>query len=86
MTDIFVDRFMRFNVGQGVVRLDFARIEDVDGDKNEIKMSPSNRMVMPLDGFMHFADQVEKLKGKILEQSGSAEAPKKEKKAKNSKS
>lgn len=85
MSDIFVDRFMRFNVGQGVVRLDFARIEDVDGDKNEIKMSPSSRMVMPLDGFMHFADQVDKLKAKILEQSELAEAPKKEKKGKKGK-
>jgi hypothetical protein len=83
MSDIFVDRFMRFNVGQGVVRLDFARIEDVDGDKNEIKMSPSSRMVMPIDGFMHFADQVDKLKAKILEQSESAEAPKKKKQGKS---
>jgi len=85
MSDIFVDRFMRFNVGQGVVRLDFARIEDVDGDKNEIKMSPSSRMVIPIDGFMHFADQVDKLKAKILEQSESTEALKKEKKGKKSK-
>ncbi|MBT3737254.1 MAG: hypothetical protein HOG25_21615 [Gammaproteobacteria bacterium] len=69
MTDLFVDRFMRFNVGQGVVRLDFARVEDVDGEKNEIKMSPSSRVVMPVDGFMHFVEQANKLKEKIIEQS-----------------
>jgi len=68
MTDLFVDRFMRFNVGQGVVRLDFARVEDVDGEKNEIK-SPSSRVVMPVDGFMHFVEQANKLKEKIIEQS-----------------
>ena len=33
MSDIFVDRFMKFNVSQGVVRLDFARIEDIDSVK-----------------------------------------------------
>ena len=69
MSDIFVDRFIRFNVGQGVVRLDFARVEDVDGEKNEIKMSPSSRVVIPVDGFMHFVEQANKLKEKIIEQS-----------------
>ena len=85
MKDLFVDRFTRFNVGQGVVRLDFARIEDVDGDKNEIKLSPSSRVVMPIDGFMHFAEQVEKLRTQILEKSekvAPVEKPSKNKKIK----
>ena len=69
MTDLFVDRFMRFNVGQGVVRLDFARVEDVDGEKNEIKMSPSSRVVMTVDGFMRFVAQANTSKEKLLEQS-----------------
>jgi hypothetical protein len=69
MTDLFVDRFMRFNVGQGVVRLDFARVEDVDGEKNEIKMSPSSRVVMTVDGFMRFVAQANTPKEKLLEQS-----------------
>ena len=33
MQDIYADRFLRFNISQGVARLDFARIENIDGEK-----------------------------------------------------
>lgn len=33
MSDVFVDRFMKFNVSQGVVRLDLARLENIDALK-----------------------------------------------------
>ena len=72
MSDIFVDRFMKFNVSQGVVRLDFARIEDIDSAKNEVTMSPSTRLVMPMDGFMHFIDQAIKLRSGIIDQAKAA--------------
>ena len=51
------------------VRLGFASVGDFDDEKNEIKMSPSSRVVMPVDGFMHFVEQANKLKEKIIEQS-----------------
>jgi len=69
MQDIYADRFVRFNVSQGVARLDFARVENVDGEKKEITMSPSTRLILPLDSFMHFADQVARLREAIVERA-----------------
>jgi hypothetical protein len=75
MSDVFVDRFIKFNVSQGVVRLDFARLEDIDAEKKEVKMSPSTRLVMPLDSFMNFIDQGSRLRSEIISQAqSSAEA------------
>jgi len=74
MSDVFVDRFMKFNVSQGIVRLDFARVEDIDPEKNEITMSPSTRLVMPIDSFMHFVDQANKLRTGIIDQAKTASA------------
>jgi hypothetical protein len=68
MKDIYVDRFMKCNVSQGVVRLDFGRVENIDHDKNEVSMSPANRLVMPVDSFIHFAEQVAQLKEKLVSQ------------------
>ena len=68
MKDIFADRFMKCNVSQGVVRLDFGRVENIDHEKNEVSMSPSTRLVLPVDGFIHFAEQVDKLKKKLINQ------------------
>lgn len=72
MADIYADRFLRFNISQGVARLDFARLENIDGDKKEITMTPSNRLILPLDAFMQFADQVEKIKTAILSEAEKA--------------
>ena len=68
MKDIFADRFMKYNVSQGVVRLDFGRVENIDHEKNEVSMSPSTRLVLPVDGFIQFAEQVDKLKKKLINQ------------------
>ena len=68
MKDIYVDRFMKCNVSQGVVRLDFGRVENIDHEKNEVSMSPANRLVMPVDSFIHFAEQVAQLKNKLVSQ------------------
>ena len=69
MQDIYADRFLRFNISQGVARLDFARIEYIDGEKKEVTMTPSSRLVLPLDAFMQFAEQVEKIKGAIVSEA-----------------
>ena len=68
MKDIFADRFLKCTASQGVVRLDFGRVESIDNDKNEISVAPSTRMVMPTDGFVHFVDQAIQLRDKLLEQ------------------
>ena len=71
MKDIYVDRFMKCNVSQGVVRLDFGRVENIDHDKNEVSMSPSSRPILPVDSFIHFAEQVAQLKDKLVSQGHS---------------
>jgi hypothetical protein len=68
MKDIYVDRFMKCNVSQGVVRLDFGRVENIDHDKNEVSMSPANRLILPIDSFLHFAEQVAQLKNELVRQ------------------
>jgi len=68
MKDVFVDRFLKCTASQGVVRLDFGRVESIDNDKNEISMTPSARLVLPMDGFIHFVDQAVQLRDKLLEQ------------------
>lgn len=68
MKDMFADRFMKCSVSQGVVRLDFGRVDNIDHEKNEVSMSPSSRLVMPVDGFIHFVEQVEMLRKKLVEQ------------------
>ena len=72
MQDFYVDRFIKFNVSQGVARLDFVRMDSFNPDKKEISMSPAGRVVMPLEGFMHFADEVAKIRAQIVAQGSKA--------------
>jgi hypothetical protein len=65
MKDIYADRFLKCTASQGVVRLDFGRVENIDSEKNEISMTPSARLVLPMDGFSHFVDQVVQLRDKM---------------------
>ena len=71
MKDIFVDRFLKCTASQGVVRLDFGRVESIDNEKNEISVAPSARLVLPMDGFVHFVDQAIQLRDQLLEQEKS---------------
>ena len=81
MKDIFVDRFLKCTASQGVVRLDFGRVESIDNDKNEISVAPSARLVLPMDGFVHFVEQAVQLQATLLEQEKSVSD--KSKKSKN---
>lgn len=65
MKDIYADRFLKCTASQGVVRLDFGRVENIDNEKNEISMTPSARLVLPMDSFSHFVDQVVQLRDKM---------------------
>ena len=58
MKDIFVDRFLKCTSSQGVVRLDFGRVESIDNDKNEISVAPSARLVLPMDYARHMPETV----------------------------
>lgn len=72
MKDVYVDRFVKFNISQGVARLDFARVEDIDAEKKEMQLSPSARLVMPLDSFSHFVDQLVKVKTEMQKRAEQA--------------
>ena len=65
MKDIYADRFLKCTASQGVVRLDFGRVENIDNEKNEISMTPSARLILPMDSFSHFVDQVVQLRDKM---------------------
>jgi hypothetical protein len=65
MKDIYADRFLKCTASQGVVRLDFGRVESIDSEKNEISMTPSSRLVLPMDSFSHFVDQVVQLRDRM---------------------
>ena len=65
MKDIYADRFLKCTASQGVVRLDFGRVENIDSEKNEISMTPSSRLVLPMDSFSHFVDQVVQLRDRM---------------------
>lgn len=65
MKDIYADRFLKCTASQGVVRLDFGRVENIDSEKNEISMTPSARLVLPMDSFSHFVDQVVQLRDRM---------------------
>ena len=76
MNDIYVDRFVKFNISQGVARLDFARLEDINAEKREMQLSPAARVVMPVDSFSHFVDQLIKVKDELQKRAESiAEQP-----------
>ena len=72
MSDIFVDRFVKFNISQGVARLDFARLEEIDAEKGEMRLSPATRVVMPVDSFAHFVDQLVKVKSELQKRASEA--------------
>jgi len=72
MKDVFADRFLKCTASQGVVRLDFGRVENIDSDKNEISVAPSTRLVLPMDGFNHFVDQVIQLREQLVDRENNA--------------
>lgn len=75
MKDIYADRFLKCTASQGVVRLDFGRVESIDSEKNEISMTPSSRLVLPMDSFSHFVDQVVQLRDRMQGQDISSIEP-----------
>jgi len=64
MKDLFVDRLMNISILQGVARLDFARVDEVNAKDKTAKMSPSYRIAMPIDAL----DALLKQAGKTLEE------------------
>ncbi len=72
MKDLFVDRLINITVIQGVARLDFARIDEIDPKEQQVKASPSYRLAMPLDALAGLAEQTNKAVKELMERSKSS--------------
>lgn len=68
MLDLFAERLVNIQIHQGIVRLDFARLESVNPDTKEASMKPAMRLVMPLDAFMVATEQMQKVREDVITQ------------------
>jgi hypothetical protein len=68
MQDLFAERLTNVKINQGVARLDFARLESVDPQKNQATYAPAVRLVMPLDAFMQAVEHMNRAREDILKQ------------------
>lgn len=69
MRDLFVDRFANLNIADGVARVDFARVENINAEKKQVTMAPSLRLVLPFEAFMQMAEQFAKVREEIIKKS-----------------
>ncbi|NTV87504.1 MAG: hypothetical protein HGA21_12260 [Burkholderiaceae bacterium] len=69
MQDLFAERLINMSINQGIARLDFARLESVDPQKNQATFTPALRLVMPLDSFMQAVEQMNHVRDDILKQA-----------------
>jgi len=69
MRDFYVDRFANLNIAEGVARIDFARVENINAEKKQVTMAPSLRLALPLEAFMQMAEQFAKVREEIIKKS-----------------
>lgn len=72
MLDLFADRLGNIQINNGIVRMDFARLEGIDAEKKEAILKPAMRLVMPLDGFMVAVEQLNKIREDIIKKAQEA--------------
>ena len=65
MQDLFVDRLANVMIVNNVARLDFLRIDAIDPATNQGRVSPTLRVVIPLDGLMEMSQQLDKIRDQI---------------------
>jgi len=69
MRDFFVDRFANLNIADGVARLDFVRVENINTDKKQVTMAPSLRLAIPFEAFMQMAEQFALVREEIIKKN-----------------
>ena len=74
MKDLFVDRLINISVWQGVARLDFARVDDVNPEDKKVNLSASYRVAMPLDALAALAEQSSKAMADLTKRAQSSDA------------
>ncbi len=65
MQDIFAERLINLQIHQGIARLDFARLETIDVEKNQATFAPAFRLAMPVDAFIQMTEQFQKVRESI---------------------
>jgi|GEM_PF-1219630 len=74
MRDFFVDRFANLSIADGVARIDFVRVENINAEKKQVTMSPSLRLAIPFEAFMQMAEQFANVREEILKKNSGQSA------------
>ena len=69
MRDFFVDRFANLSIADGVARIDFVRVENINAEKKQVTMTPSLRLALPFEAFMQMAEQFSKVREEIIKKN-----------------
>ena len=69
MSDLFVDRLGNIVIADGVARLDFLRLNEIDAEKKQARMAPSVRLAIPLTGLVQAIEMLDKVRGELLRQA-----------------
>lgn len=65
--ELFADRIVNIAVTGGVVRIDFASMEELPKQKEDGKYEVRQRIIMPLDGFAGSVQMMESVVRKLVE-------------------
>lgn len=69
MSDLFVDRLGNIVIADGVARLDFLRLNEIDADKKQARMAPSVRLAIPLTGLIQAIEMLDKVRGQLVQKT-----------------
>ena len=66
--DLFADRLGAITVANGVVRMDFLRLKEINQDTKQAELEKNFRLAIPLEGTMQAIEVLEKMKQDLLMQ------------------
>lgn len=69
MSDLFVDRLGNIVIADGVARLDFLRLTEIDADKKQGRMAPSVRLAIPLTGLIQAIEMLDKVREQLVQKA-----------------
>jgi hypothetical protein len=78
MSDLFVDRLGNIVIADGVARLDFLRLNEIDAEKKQARMAPSVRLAIPLTSLVQAIEMLDKMRGELARQAQAGTQPTRE--------
>lgn len=66
--DLFADRLGNVTVADGVIRIDFLRLKEVDNENQKAQLEHTFRLVMPIEGMLQTVEALEQVKQGLIEQ------------------